>query len=125
MNSTTILSLAVAAVAVSVALVSAHPRPAYADPANGHGAVIYRVDGACEVSGDPIGFPGTIIADVRDTENVSGGGNFRCSGEIPAGYAPQRAITVKAYCFSPFGEGTGEVTYSPSGNIALQCHIQH
>ena len=125
MKNTKTLRFAVAAVAAMGALVSAHPRVAQADPQNGHGAVIYRVDGACEVPGGPIGFPGSIIADVRDTENASGGGNFRCTGEIPAGYAPRRAISFKADCYSPFGFGEGEVVFSPSGNISLQCHIAH
>jgi hypothetical protein len=119
------LRFVVAAVAAVVALISAHPRPAHADPQNGRGAVIFRVDGACDVSGAPIGFTGFITTDVRDTENASDGGNFQCSGDIPAGYAPSRAVSFKADCFSPFGQGIGQITFTPAGNVSLQCHIEH
>lgn len=117
------LKLALAGVAAMVTLVVVHPKPANADPTKGRGAFIIREDGVCAIPGDIVGYDGPIVMDVKDVQNVGGGENFRCDGEVPAGFEPRRAFAERGSCTSPFGEGTGNLVITPGGNVSLTCHI--
>jgi len=96
-------------------------RPAHAT--RRAGAVVVREGNVCAISGEAVGYNGDILTDVQDIQTPNGKSNFRCAGQIPAGFEPERAIAIKGTCFGPVGNGVGTIVFSPAGAIGFECQI--